>query len=219
MELHPRAKPRMVRKLPEARQARVNAELAALERGEFGPGESKTPLPDAVSSATRRNHRRAGEARAQYEEQRVYERQQRLERLAAKAGGRLKNPAGVKPLPLLEGRKARSVAWDRERRREVLDGTPAAIRTRLFDAATLGGERGRFSEQARKLYAFYAFILWQSETPRPTMRHDGFDRAVEGLCREALAVSFVWNSYTRLSRTTRTPFQTLPRRSRKPVSL
>lgn len=196
IEQHPRAMPRQVRKLEGSRKARVEAELAALELGKFGPGESNTPLPDGVSCATRRNRRRAAEARAQYEEQRVYERQQRLERLAARAGGRLRNPAGVKPLPLQEGRKARRVAWERDAALRFLMGLPHGIRVRLFDAATKGGERGRFSEEARTVYAFYAFLLWTSEAPRPVMRRAGFDRAVEGLPREALAVSFVWNSFT-----------------------
>jgi hypothetical protein len=108
----------------------------------------------------------------------------------------LHNPAGVKALPLHEGRKARRVAWEREETLRFLAGLPHTIRVRLFDVATRGGARGRFSEEARLMYAFYAFILWQSEAPRPTMRREGFDRAVEGLSREALAVSFVWNAFT-----------------------
>ena len=52
------------------------------------------------------------------------------------------------------------------------------------------------SRESRLLIAFYAYLLWQAEAPRPAMRRDGFDRAVEGLPREALAVAFVWNEFT-----------------------
>lgn len=196
LEAHPRAKPRPVRKLDSARRERVEAELGALERGEFGPAESTKALPDHLSEATRRNRRRAADARAQYEEQLRYERQQRQERVAGQAGGRFNNPVGVKRLPLHEGRKARKVAWDRHESLRFLLGLPHSIRVQLFEAATRGGLRGRFSEQARLLYAFFAFLWWQAEAPRPTMRRAGFDRAVEGLCREALAVAFVPNSWT-----------------------
>ena len=195
LESHPRASERKVRVLDGSRRQCIEAELSALERREFGPGESEKNLPDDVSGATRRNRRRAAQARAQFEEQRQSERLQRLQREADRVGGRLHNPAGIKPLPLHEGRKARKVAFDREEALRFLRTQPHEIRVRLFEAATRGGSRGRFSHEALLVYAFYAYILWQAEAPRPVMRRHGFDRAVEGLCREALAVAFVWNAY------------------------
>jgi hypothetical protein len=194
IELHPRARKRQVRLLEPAQQQRVEAELSALERREFGPGESVTPLPDQVCGATRRNHRRVAEARAQYQLEKHYARQQKLERLAGSA--RFNNPAGIKPLPLHAGRKARDVAWDRDSALKFLGSIPPALRVRLFVAATRGGTRGRMSREARLVYAFYAYLMFQAEAPRPAMRSDGFDRAVEGLSREALAVAFAWNEVT-----------------------
>ena len=196
IEAHPRAKPRAVRKMGADRKARIEAELGDLASGKFGGAESTVPLPIGISSATRRNHRRAAEAREQAEEQRTYERQQRQERLAGKAGARFNNPAGRKPLPLHEGRKARGIAWDRREALRFLLAQPHDIRVRLYDAATAEGARGRLCERARLVYAFYAFLQWASAAARPTMRRDGFDRVLEGLPREALAAAFVQNSVT-----------------------
>lgn len=198
LEPHPRAKPLKVRKLEPARRQQIDAELMAMSRGEWGRGESTRPLPDRdrMCGASRRNHRRAAEARELYDAQaRIYTRKQKLERLAEKVGGRFRNPDGVKPLPLLEGRKAREVARHREKAAAFLHGLPHEIRVRLHDAATRGGERGRFSREALRVYAFYAYLLWQSCDARPSMQRSGYARAVEGLSREALAVAFVWNEY------------------------
>lgn len=198
VEAHPRAKKKKLRRVDSDVAKRVGGELVALERGErAAPDESTTPLPDDISGATRRNRRRAEDARAQLKEQQVYERQQKLERKAAAAGNQMRNPAGVVPLPLHEGRKARPIATDAEQALRFLLSLPRELRWALFLAGTDDGKRGRFCVEALRLYAFYAFLMWQSQAPRPCMRRAGFDRATEGLCREALAVSFVWNSRSR----------------------
>ncbi|MFM2415310.1 MAG: hypothetical protein RL385_33 [Pseudomonadota bacterium] len=198
VEAHPRASIRRVRAFDETQQKRVVAALDAMERGELGPSASTKPLPARVCAATRRNLRRASDARALYDEERFLLRAQKLERQSV--GGRLYNPGSVrKRLPLAEGRKAREIYTQRTKALAFLRGLPLVIRARLLDAATKGGVRGRFGEEALRLYAFYAYLLFQAETPRPVIRRDGYDRAVEGLSREALAVAFVWNPRTEQS--------------------
>jgi hypothetical protein len=198
LERHPRARP-VALDVPDAVTGeRLARDLEAVSRGEYrAPDETTKPLPESCSAATLRNRRRMDEAWALYEEEKLYARQQDLERARKAGGSRVRNPAGVKRLPLAEGRKARAVAWDRREAEKFLKSVPFVLRARLYAAATNGGRRGHFSPSAMLVYAAYAFFLWQSETPRPAMRRDGYDRAVEGLSREALAVAFVWNPETR----------------------
>jgi hypothetical protein len=192
LEAHPRAHGRRMRLVESGRRAQVVSELDAMKRGELGPSASTRTLPARVCGATRRNHRRVAEARESFEADRFAARAQRLERQSVQ--GRMHNPQGIrKHLPLAEGRKARAIYHDRFKALSFLMGLPLVLRVRLFEAATQGGRRGRFGEEALRLYAFFAYLQFQAETPRPVVRREGFDRAVEGLSREALAVAFAWN--------------------------
>jgi hypothetical protein len=200
LERHPRAKARRIAKPTPDELRRTGTELGEVKRGEWrSPEDSETPLPaPAGSPATRRNHRRAKEARQQYDaEERRYQHQQKLERKAQAVGNQVTNPAGIKPLPIHEGRKVRRIARDPRAAVEWLRTLPLEMQHMVFFAATNHGKRGRFCETALLRMAFFAFVLMVSEQARPSMRRAGFDRAVEGYCREALAAAFVWNMSTR----------------------
>jgi hypothetical protein len=184
LEAHPNG-------LPQRLEVRATAQLVErvdeLETGELkGPVFSDKPL--GTSQASHRNRKRLASAHAA--------RLAALGRLAAQVGHRVTNPGGVVPLPLAEGRRARRLVLERGAVLMFLRELPPVVRTALVVAVTRGTGQGLFAQASLHRIAFFAFLWWQAVGARPSMRRDGYDRAIEGLPRESLAVSFAWHSRT-----------------------
>lgn len=186
-ERHPRAAQACLVKLHGAQDAQLVAELE--QQLVQGPDQDRRrPLPDdlAGSPSTQRRMRRRQQAR------RALARQ-----LGRSSAERQQDPGPMKPLPLHEGRMVARMLRDPREALRFFRTLPPQVRHQLTKAA-----RYRTSERLRAPYAdtvlhiaaWYAFLLHCSASPRH--RRAGFDRAVEGLCREALAAAFPANPDT-----------------------
>lgn len=190
--LHPGETERHPRSLAlELRQLSAD-EAQAVERAlqddlEHGPADQRrAPLPDhpAGSPATRRRMRRKQDAR------RALARQ-----LGRSSRAEAQDPRGVRLLPLHEGRKVAKMLRDPVEQLRFLRSLPPTLRHQLAKAA-----RHRPSRKLRAPYAdttlrvtgWFAFLTYCASSGR----RRGYSRAVEGLCREALAAAFPRNPDT-----------------------
>lgn len=185
VERHPRARPLELAALDEP------SAVADLERdlnaGE-APDQQRAPLPDALgrSPATRRRMRRKQEARRAQAQQ-----------LGRPSSTRAQDPAEPKPLPLHEGRKVAPMLRDPRAKLKFMRTLPRVLRHQLHKASRYrpaSKPRESYADCTMHIVSFYAFLLYAQDAPR--RQRAGYSRAVEGLCREALAAAFPNNPNT-----------------------
>lgn len=184
-ERHPRGGPLELRQLPAVEAQAV--ERALQDDLTHGPAaERRAPLPDrlAGSPATRRRLRRKQDAR------RALARQ-----LGRSSRPEAQDPRGVRLLPLHEGRKVAKMMRDPVEQLRFLRSLPTTLRHQLVKAARFRPStklRQPYADTTLRIVGWFAFLTYCASAGRRA----GYSRAVEGLCREALAAAFPRNPDT-----------------------